>query len=66
VEGAEWDLLEHDRQALSRCRQMIIETHPAPPPGRGTASDFRERLLRDGGFVEIDRHGPVLVLERQV
>jgi hypothetical protein len=64
VEGAEWGLVEKEISALDRCRQMIIEVHPSPPPRSDDPTELLRQLLESGRFVERNRHGPVIHLER--
>jgi len=65
AEGAEVGLILSDSEGLSRCKQMIIELHPAVYAGRRhSAMDLRQQLEERHGFSPIAfRHG-VHVFER--
>jgi FkbM family methyltransferase len=65
IEGAEAGLLEHDRAALDRCAQAIIELHDTELEGRPIGwHELGERFVADTGMRLVDQHGPVVVLER--
>lgn len=65
IEGGEWDMLQHDAEALHRCQQLIIELHEVNSDGKTVTVDaMMTKLQEQHGFRLVDRHGPVGVFER--
>jgi FkbM family methyltransferase len=65
IEGAEAGMVIHETAALARCRQLLIELHPATIDDAPVEpDDLLDRLVRLHGFRLRDRRGPVCVLER--
>jgi len=64
IEGSETAFLMLDSEVLKACRRVIIELHETTLGGhKFTVSDLISAAI-DAGFQIIDRHGPVLALER--
>jgi hypothetical protein len=63
IEGAEFDLFENDRAALSRCTFAIVEIHPVSFTERGRRTAEFHRLVDEAGFEIVDRIGNVLALK---
>lgn len=61
IEGAEWNVLEYEKDVLENARLIIIETHYVPEHGEAAA--FATALSNT--FELVDRYGPVLVLARR-
>ena len=65
IEGAEAAMLVHDGEALSRCRQVIVELHQARLDNRTyTVQDLVETIVQRLGFTLRSSHGPVYVFEK--
>lgn len=65
IEGAEAQILEHDGEALSRCKQIIIELHDGmSAEGTLVTVDDLRALLSEAGFERGEQHGPVGVFAR--
>lgn len=64
VEGAEAGLLARDGAALARCRQVVIELHPATFDGRSVSVDELAEGFARLGFERVDAYGPVHVFGR--
>lgn len=64
VEGAEWDMVEHDADVLrARVATLVIELHPHPSSGRPIA-ELAARIAA-AGFRELDRRGETYVFASQ-
>jgi len=64
IEGAEKGLLVRDRQALARCRQILIELHAGTVQGRTFGPDDLIADCLQMGFALRDRYGSVCALDR--
>lgn len=65
AEGSEVGMILKDVQALSYCRQMIIELHPAVFEGKTyTVESLRERIESDHGFSRVACRHRVYVFEK--
>lgn len=65
IEGAEAGLIAREEEALSRCRQMIIELHDQEYEGTHyTVDAMVDALQSKCGFGLLHRHGSVCVLGR--
>lgn len=65
IEGAEVQVLEHEREALSRARQVIVECHPVRFGGVNyTPDDLMRRFVDQHGFRLRHKYGSACVLER--
>jgi FkbM family methyltransferase len=64
IEGAESGIIRQDREALERCKQIIIELHDTAVDGqRVTFSDLASWVVA-AGFRTKAQYGPVYVFER--
>jgi FkbM family methyltransferase len=66
IEGAELDLLQHDRQSLERCRLAIVELHPDAFTDRGSSEAAFLGLLASAGMELQDRDENVIVASRSL
>lgn len=65
IEGAEFDLFRHDREALAGCRIAIVEIHPAIfEDDDRTEAEFWE-LVSAAGMRQVERTANVCVLKRE-
>ncbi|KAF0245199.1 MAG: methyltransferase [Planctomycetota bacterium] len=65
IEGAEAGMVCNEKEALARCRQMIIELHSVNCAGTYISIEaMSEALQKDHGFVLRDHYGAVFVFER--
>jgi FkbM family methyltransferase len=65
IEGAEVEVLLHDRRALERCDHIIIELHDFEYHGsRYTIDDVCALVQKEHGFDLENRYGPVCVFRR--
>jgi FkbM family methyltransferase len=65
IEGAEAGMVLKEKEALVRCKQLIIELHDAELDGLAVHIEQTfETLTKVHGFVRRDRYGPVCVFER--
>ena len=62
IEGAEIDLLLHEKEALRRCKLMVIETHDTIDQNRHYSPEEMKTMLLQMGFEWIDQHGVNLVM----
>jgi FkbM family methyltransferase len=60
IEGAEWEVVERDPDALATCQQAIVELHDG---GEASAESLVEAFGRLG-LKLVDRHARVVVLAR--
>ena len=65
IEGAEAGIFLHDKEALARCRLMIIELHEIQYEGRRLSIQDQLQLASESGFVCRNHHRAVYVLENQ-
>ena len=65
IEGAEAGMLLREEEALTRCRQMIIELHRTEFNGQVfSAAELADVIMRRHGFAMQAVHGPVYVFEK--
>lgn len=65
IEGAEFDLLQNDVDALQRCALMVMEIHPASFMDRASSITEFRRMLEAAGFEIIDHDALVIVAKRR-
>lgn len=64
IEGAELDVLLHDRDALRLCRVMIMELHDTHRDAQAYSKDDLASLVVAAGFQIIARYGSVIVCRK--
>lgn len=64
IEGAEAAVLMRDGAVLQRCRNLIIELHSTTHAGRRLSCEDLVGMLRDAGFVVVERWGAVVACRR--
>lgn len=64
IEGAEYDMFEHDKVGLQNCQCIILEIHPEPFILRGSSTSTFMTLVEDAGFKVVDQISNVLVLQK--
>jgi len=64
IEGAELDVLLHDRDALRLCRVIIMELHDTHRDAQAYSRDDLASLVVDAGFQIIARYGSVIVCRK--
>jgi len=65
IEGAEAQIIAHERAALKRCTQLVIELHPTTVDGAVLGPDeLLGLIIRIHGFRLRDRYGSVCVFDR--
>ncbi len=65
IEGMELEIIKNDKDALSRCKQLIIELHETSLDGHRYSCDNLKSMLLDQGFSLKDTHGGNFVFERE-
>lgn len=65
IEGAEYDLLEHDREALTHCQQIFMEIHHLDPRQQPRYPDNLIEELRHLGFLTVAKDGMVYCFNRK-
>lgn len=66
IEGAELGIAIHEKEALKKCKQIIIELHDTISDG--TMVDVKSMcnmFITEHGFHLLDHYGPVYVFERR-
>jgi FkbM family methyltransferase len=64
IEGAEAGMLAMESDALMSCEQVIVELHDSEWDGQRVSIADMAEWIRQMGFIEIDRYGPVFVFAR--
>jgi FkbM family methyltransferase len=65
IEGAEAQMIAHEREMLARCRQIVVELHQTVVNGQVIEpADLVASLVRCHGFKLVDQYGPVFVFDR--
>ena len=64
IEGAEFDLLLHDKAILGRCALIVMEIHPDTFIDRGASVVAFRQMLSDAGFDLLDHEAQVIVARR--
>ncbi|MBN2760809.1 MAG: FkbM family methyltransferase [Rhodobacteraceae bacterium] len=65
IEGAEFDLLLHEADALAACNTIIMELHPGEYMARGASVTQMLTMLSDCGFHIVHRAENVIVARNQ-
>lgn len=60
IEGAELSFIFNNPEALSRCRELLIELHVSFLQGKKVTVEHQIEQLKKIGFHIVDRHGPVI------
>jgi len=63
IEGAEVTVLLNDKNALKKCKKMIIELHGTEYNGKTYLIDDMVNLILDNGFKVLDQQGSVYVFQ---
>lgn len=66
IEGSELDILLYDREALTGCELMIIETHATTRNGRHYESESIAQMIEDCGFERLEQQGVSYVFKRRL
>jgi FkbM family methyltransferase len=64
IEGAEFDVLLHDKAALANCVCIVLELHPWPFMERGASVSAFRGMVKDAGFSIVDEDAQVIVARR--
>lgn len=54
IQGAEFDMIEQDKEALETCKLAIIEVHPDAFESHGCSLSEFLALVREAGFQQVD------------
>ena len=60
IEGAELDLCQNEKSALSKAYLVILETHPKIYPGKKLDYNQIQTNIENAGLVEIEKLGAVV------